>query len=47
MRKVTAWGLIAGFTFSEMQRLTPGFVLDCYIYRMNYDDSQHGIQRGE
>lgn len=30
-----------------MQEMTPGFVLDMFILRRNYDDQMHGIKRGE
>lgn len=46
-RRIISWGLIAGLTYTEMQDMTPGFLLDQYIYRRNYDDQMHGIQRGE
>ena len=26
--------------------MTPGFVLDMFILRRNYDDQMHGIKRG-
>ena len=39
------WGLIAGFSYEEMQDLTPGIIVDCYIWRRAYDDEQHGIRR--
>jgi hypothetical protein len=28
-----------------MQTLTPGLIMDLYLYRMRYDDQQHGIKR--
>jgi len=28
-----------------MGELTPGMVVDCYIWRRAYDDEQHGIKR--
>lgn len=46
-RRITAWGLIAGLAYTDMRDMTPGFILDCYILRRNYDDMMHGIQRGE
>lgn len=39
------YGLTAGLTFSEMRRMAPGLVCDLYVYRMRYDDQQHGIRR--
>ena len=46
-RKIVSYGLIAGLTYTEMQDLRPGFVLDQFILRRNYDDVMHGIKRGE
>lgn len=46
-RRIIAWGLIAGLSFSEMQDRQPGFILDCFILRRTYDDQMHGIRRGE
>lgn len=46
-RKIISFGLIAGLTYTEMQDLLPGFVIDCYIRRRDYDDQMHGIRRGE
>ena len=31
----------------EVMRATPGFVMDMYLYRQDYDDVMHGIRRGE
>jgi hypothetical protein len=28
-----------------MLDMAPGEILDLFIYRRNYDDNQHGIQR--
>jgi hypothetical protein len=30
-----------------MQDMPPGLVIDLFIYRRNYDEPMHGIQRGE
>ena len=30
---------------AEMRGMYPGMICDLYIYRMRYDDNQHGIQR--
>ena len=30
---------------SEARRLTPGMIIDLYVYRMRYDDMEHGIKR--
>lgn len=46
-RRIISWGLIAGLSYTEMQEQTPGFILDCFILRRNYDDQMHGIRRGE
>lgn len=46
-RRITAWGLIAGLSYSEMMNLAPGYIMDCYILRRNYDDMMHGIRRGD
>ena len=42
---VVSWGLIAGLTLTEINRMRPGAVMDLFIYRRNYDDTQHGIMR--
>ena len=42
---VVSWGLIAGLTLTEINRMRPGAVMDLFIYRRNYDDKQHGIMR--
>lgn len=46
-RKIVSRGLIAGLTYTEMQEMRPGFVLDCFFQRMEYDDVMHGIKRGD
>lgn len=46
-RRIVSWGLIAGLTYTEMQGMQPGFILDAFILRRNYDDQMHGIKRGE
>jgi len=46
-RYIVSCGLIAGLTYTEMADMKPGFVLDCFIRRRNYDDMMHGIRRGE
>ena len=28
-----------------MRRMPPGMICDLYIYRMRYDDMEHGIRR--
>ena len=42
---VVSWGLIAGLSLPEINRMRPGQVMDLYIYRRNYDDVQHGVIR--
>ena len=42
---VVSWGLIAGLTLPEINRMRPGAVMDLFIYRRNYDDTQHRIIR--
>lgn len=42
---VISMGLIAGLSVPEINRMKPGQVMDLFIYRRNYDDVQHGIQR--
>ena len=44
-RKVISYGLIAGLRYTEMQGMMPGEILDYFIYRRNYDDTQHRIVR--
>lgn len=39
-------GLIAGLRLEEINRMRPGAVIDLFVYRRNYDDTQHGIIRG-
>ena len=43
---IVSWGLIAGLTLPEINRMRPGAVMDLYIYRRNYDDQLHRIMRG-
>lgn len=44
-RRLVSMGLIAGLDWQQMMPLTPGAVCDLYLYRMRYDDEQHGIVR--
>jgi len=44
--RVVSFGLIAGLSLDEMHRMTPGQVLDVFVYRREYDDVMHWIQRG-
>jgi len=41
-----SWGLIAGLRLDEIHRMRPGAVIDLFLYRRQYDDEQHYIQRG-
>ena len=41
-RTVTAWGLIAGASLTEMQNMLPGVVLDLFIIHRAYDMSMRG-----
>jgi hypothetical protein len=34
---VVSWGLIAGLTLEEINRMRPGAVMDLYLYRRQYD----------
>ena len=36
--RVVSYGLIAGLSKSEIDRMRPGQVLDLYVYRMRYDN---------
>jgi hypothetical protein len=42
---VVSWGLIAGLTLPEINRMKPGQVMDLFLYRRKYDDFMHWIQR--
>lgn len=42
---LTAYGLTAGLSMAEMARMPPGMICDLYIYRLRYDDMEHGIRR--
>lgn len=44
-REVVSYGLIAGLSYSEMRNLAPGLILDLFVLRRNYDDTQHSITR--
>ena len=41
-----SYGLIAGIRYHDMDDMSPGEILDCFMWRRQYDDQQHGIQRG-
>jgi len=36
---------VAGLPYGQLGRMTPGMVMDLYLYRRAYDDQQHGIRR--
>lgn len=40
-----SYGLTAGLRFEEMRSMTPGMVLDMFVYRRRYDDVMHHISR--
>jgi hypothetical protein len=42
---VVSWGLIAGLTLPEINRMRPGAVMDLFLYRRRYDDIMHWITR--
>ena len=42
---VVSWGLIAGLSLPEINRMRPGQVMDLYLYRRKYDDFMHGVIR--
>ena len=44
-RKILGYGLVAGLRYDEMMDMRPGEILDLFIYRRNYDDQMHGIER--
>ncbi len=44
-RQLISYGLISGLTYTEMRRMAPGKICDMYVYRLRYDDMEHGIRR--
>ena len=44
---VVSWGLIAGLSLPEINRMRPGAVMDLFIYRRRYDEVMHWITREE
>ena len=40
-----SYGLVAGLRLGDMGPLAPGLICDLYIYRLRYDDMEHGIRR--
>lgn len=39
------YGLVSGLRWGEMGKLSPGLICDLYVYRLRYDDMEHGIRR--
>lgn len=44
-RMVMSYALTAGLTYTEALHMAPGLILDLFLYRRNYDDTMHGVQR--
>lgn len=44
-RQAVSYGLIAGISLGDLNRMQPGLVLDLFVYRRQYDDTQHRIVR--
>ena len=44
--RVVSFGLTAGLSLQEINRMRPGQVMDLYVYRREYDDVLHWITRG-
>lgn len=44
-RKVISCGLIAGMNLDAIRRSPPGFVIDMYRYRQEYDFRLYGLRR--
>lgn len=42
---ILSYGLIAGLSLGECESAAPGLILDLYVYRMKYDDMEHGVTR--
>lgn len=36
-RNIFSCGLIAGLSYREMRHMTPGFILDMYYWKCDYD----------
>ena len=32
------WGLVAGLSYTEMSEMTPGMIVDLYVWRKSYDE---------
>ena len=39
------WGLFAGLTYTEMMELSPGFIIDQYIWMRSEQYELHGLKR--
>ena len=46
-RRIKSYGVIAGIPYRDMDDMAPGEIMDYFIYRRNYDDVLHQIQRGD
>ena len=46
-RRIVSWGLIAGITYTEMQDLTPGFLLDEFVMHRQFAENMLGASRGD
>ena len=44
-RKIESYGLIAGISMGDMMDMAPGEIIDLFLYRRKYDDTEHGIRR--
>jgi hypothetical protein len=44
-RRVVSCGLIAGMSMDAIRRSPPGYIMDLYMYRQDYDMSLHGMRR--
>lgn len=40
-----SYGLIGGLAYRDMQDMTPGEVVDCFLFRREYDDARFGVKR--
>lgn len=41
MRNIYSCGLIAGLSMREMKHMTPGFIMDMYFWRMDYESRMY------
>lgn len=44
-RRVISYGLIAGLLYHDMQDMSPGEILDYFVYFREFDDQHMGILR--